>query len=179
MVCLGSAGGSIYWYADGGTVFAMDKTTAEFSSSSLPADVVGPTTSASKFAVTTGRDGEARIVFLDAYAAGGKLNVFARRKAGSRGGDDWVLEKSVRRPSAATFGVPSAQSFSFGRSVPLSAETTTGTVKMVVSIGQVEKPAAFNLDMEKKQVKRTEDANAYPIRLPWPPSFHACTAAQE
>ncbi|GJN34195.1 hypothetical protein PR202_gb22839 [Eleusine coracana subsp. coracana] len=111
---LGSAAGSMYWYTKPRTVFAFDKTTAEFSSSSLPDtdDFVQPTIS-TKFAVTAGRDGQARIVFL----AGDTLKIFARPKP--RSGDDWVLEKSVQQPSAVTLGVPRPQRFTFGRSVPL------------------------------------------------------------
>ncbi|GJM99071.1 hypothetical protein PR202_ga16136 [Eleusine coracana subsp. coracana] len=173
MLFLGSAAGSLYWYTHGRTVFSMDKSTAEFSSSTLPyfEDFVEPTTT-TKFSVTTGRDGEARIVFL----AGDKLNIFARPKGRS---GDWVLEKSIPRPSAVKLGVSSAQRFSLGLSMPPSADTKMGMVKLIASSGQMKILAAFNLNIEKKHLKRTEYEKAYPIRLPWPPSLHACSTGGE
>ncbi|GJM88473.1 hypothetical protein PR202_ga04541 [Eleusine coracana subsp. coracana] len=117
-------------------------------------------------------DGEARVVFL----AGDKLNIFARPKGRS---GDWMLEKSVPQPSAVRLGVPSAQRFSLGLSMPSSADTKMGMVKLIASSGQMKKLAAFNLNIEKKQLKRTEYEKAYPIRLPWPPSLHACSAGGE
>jgi hypothetical protein len=173
MRCIGSAAGSMYWHADGGrAVLAMDQSTAEFSSSSLPdiADFAQPAVS-SKFAVTTGGDGKARILFL---GADDELKVFARRKNGRTTG--WVLERRVRTRQLS--GVPATHELFLDRSVPLSAETM-GTVQILASRGMMtEVTAAFNLDIHRDtmQMTRTErSTKAYPIRLQFPTSLRACT----
>ncbi|TVU09184.1 hypothetical protein EJB05_42630, partial [Eragrostis curvula] len=161
MICMGFAAGSMYWYTNRGKVYSLDASAATFSSSSLPGvEDFSKLMIFSKFAVTTGRDGKARILFL---GAGNNLKIFANRK----GGRDWVLEKTLQL-SAEMLGVSSNQNLFLNRSVPLSAETV-GMVRIVASMGQLTISAAAYLDIDTSQLERTAESKEYfPIKLPWP-----------
>ncbi|GJN34197.1 hypothetical protein PR202_gb22841 [Eleusine coracana subsp. coracana] len=120
----------------------------------------------SRLGVTTGRDGKARILFL---GAGDNLKIFIATNKGSHGGSECVVEKSIQL-SPSMLGVHQNCSI-------VSVETIC-TVQIFVSRGSTDPPAWFSLDIETKELQpmtNTSRSTGFPIKLPWPPTMHACT----
>ncbi|GJM99073.1 hypothetical protein PR202_ga16138 [Eleusine coracana subsp. coracana] len=171
---LGFAAGSTYWYNTNwiSTVYALDHNTAEYSSFLLMLPDVGNNVDepffniCSRLGVTTGRDGKARILFL---GADDNLKIFIATNKGSHGGSECVVEKSIQL-SPSMLGVHQNCSI-------VSVETVC-TVQIFVSRGSTEPPAWFSLDIETKELQpmtNTSRSTGFPIKLPWPPTMHACT----
>ncbi|TVU09181.1 hypothetical protein EJB05_42627, partial [Eragrostis curvula] len=172
---MGHAAGYMYWHCQDGTVAALDLSTAAEDSSSfaLPMpnahwDPYDPS-SIKDITVATGRDGEARIVVA---CAGEIVRVFARLQGACI---EWMLEKSIQI-SPAMFGLESLQNWVFRRGSD-SGLHDRGQVVIVLFIGQNYEHGTwkFTLDIDTLEAERLLNADAYPTKLPWPPTLHACT----
>ncbi|CAL4995311.1 unnamed protein product [Urochloa decumbens] len=186
---LGRAGGSWYFYVAGGTLVALDGSTGEFSSSTLPAAAVGTLLSwdshkwsSNVFVTDNRRDGMPRVVVV----ARGVMKVLARPLD-----DEWVLEKEVVL-SEVTHGLPGYEaSFFNGRGHGPVDVVTRGTGFVVLSVRVNEfgdmnffeffEPSAerwvFSIDIETMEAAPADAGlgpMAYPCELPWPPALQAC-----
>lgn len=92
---IGFAAGSVYWHAGDNTLLAVNRSTAKFVYFWFPhVRDLDDYDNRSKVTVTTGRDGEARIVV--GADRGGSMDVFARQRgSGRRVG---VGEEDTHRP---------------------------------------------------------------------------------
>lgn len=118
---LGFAAGSRYWHTGNAygisTVYALDHNALPDAEDYVYHPSIIPT---DKMAVSTGRDGKTRILFL---GADDNLKIFTAR----HGGSEWALEKSIQL-SAAMLGVPLLQEHCYVDQRMSSSANTTGTV---------------------------------------------------
>ncbi|TVU50180.1 hypothetical protein EJB05_01542, partial [Eragrostis curvula] len=183
MSFMGRTRSALYWHVGESTVAAMDRRTAEFTSSRLP------NTEEDYWKghrVVAGRDCEARIV-VD--GAGGTLKFFAKSQA-SR--SQWDLEKIIHLYNV----LPGCdRSYFSGHRDACIQVTVTDTALIVIELQVGERlvtdtglnvinlqhglSLAYCLDVETMEAKRVSEVAfkdvAFPCELPWPPTFHAST----
>ncbi|KAF8661065.1 hypothetical protein HU200_057164 [Digitaria exilis] len=177
---MGRTRGSLYWHAGGRAVTAMDRSTAKLSCSELP-EKMEPywNKQGMELKVTTGRDGEPRIL---AMAAGGVLRVLALPRGG---GDQWELERTIQL-SAVAAGLPGyLPSYFAGREESEEVWINVTDAAMVtVSVSTFRdfnlESWAFRLDLETLETELVDIDDgvsdvAFPCELPWPPVLHART----
>ncbi|KAL6655817.1 hypothetical protein ACP70R_006643 [Stipagrostis hirtigluma subsp. patula] len=171
---MGTAAGSLYWYAGGGMMIAIEMSTAEHSSHLLPSNENWDHHKIyHHLMVTAGHDEKARIVV---GGDNGILKVFARLRAGGDG--EWALEKSVYLPAAKHI-LQHDDGWSFypaPMTMPLSAYR-----KGTVLIGdRLEDTPVWRLDFERKTVQmESESEFDYRYELPWPPALHSCSGVYQ
>ncbi|TVU50181.1 hypothetical protein EJB05_01543, partial [Eragrostis curvula] len=164
MYFLGKTKKSLYWSVADRVVAVMDRRTAEFSTSKIPADLED--WGRQRLTVAACLDDESRII-VNKDNECGVLKFFAR----SQDGSEWAWEKKIQLWDV----LPGCdRSYFFGHlgRVWLTAVDTTIIVVEFQSW-------AYRLDIETMEAEQvSKDATrdiAFPCELPWPPSFHACT----
>ncbi|RLN35691.1 hypothetical protein C2845_PM03G31820 [Panicum miliaceum] len=178
MNVIGVAMGSVHWYAGRRKVVTLDQRSAEFSCFTLPAGIEDwdSLVNQHRLAVTAGRDGRVRVV---AGVAGGDMKVFARVPGG--GSCEWVLEKRVTLSFMAIHSRLPWRGPWYFAPVPISNHRTRAVLIVTTRMSLSQEPTTplmFRLDIETMAVERMPDPNkgtAYPLELPWPPVFRACT----
>ncbi|CAN6356494.1 unnamed protein product [Urochloa humidicola] len=166
---MGHSKGKIYFWVQGSMAVVVDRATADLASFMLRIRDGGVEGfyDHHRATVTTGRDGEARIAVSRHYS--GDMKVFAARQV-LAGGSEWVLEKTIRLPAAAT---PDRQwpnsCWRFRDPTPAASCQRKGKV-FIESGGWL---LALDLDSEIIKIERALKLG-YPLELPWPPALRAC-----
>ncbi|KAF8754406.1 hypothetical protein HU200_011488 [Digitaria exilis] len=146
-------------------LLSLNKRTAEFSCCILQETKTKEWGSKVRLGVTTGRDGEDRIVVLS--VAGGNMTVFVRLHGG---GCEWTAEKTIELLSLVPW--PGTY-FILAPFVDLNATRRAGAALIVV----MKCDQSFSVDIETNEVERARQPvkRAHPCELPWPPTLRACT----
>ncbi|KAF8661062.1 hypothetical protein HU200_057160 [Digitaria exilis] len=183
---MGRTRASVYWHGGGRAVTALDRSTAELSSSELPESAEEWDEQGTEVKVAVGRDGEPRIL---AIAPGcSVVRVFAAAMA--RGGGEWELEKRIEL-SAVASGLPGylPSYFDDGEAVAwidvtadAAAMVTVSVCSVTTSWGCMDSSWSFRLELESLEAELVDmDSGvleldvAFPCELPWPPVLHART----
>ncbi|CAN6343288.1 unnamed protein product [Urochloa humidicola] len=171
---MGHSKGKIYWWVQGSMAVVVDRATADLASFMLRIRDSGVEGlyDHRRATVTTGRDGEARIAVSRHYS--GDVKVFAARQVLAAGGSEWVLEKTIRLPAAAT--LPDGQwpisCWRFRDPAPAASCKRKGTV-FIESGGWL---LALDLDSEIIKIERALKLG-YPLELPIFHGLQRCVRA--
>ncbi|CAN6162320.1 unnamed protein product [Urochloa humidicola] len=173
----GRANGSLHWVIeeeDGSVaMLVLDEAAMVFSRVPFPADAAddGPNPSYDRWRFRVIGGGATRVVRM----VRNELTVLARHRSGDDG-DEWVWEvEKVVRLREATLGLPGREDRFFMRNAMIMAAH-----EGYVLVTPQEKTWLFSVELETMRVERENERNkyagqAYPSRLPWPPSLMACT----
>ncbi|CAL4906052.1 unnamed protein product [Urochloa decumbens] len=168
---MGHSEGKIYRWVQGSMAVVVDSATADLASFVLRIRDGGVENiyDHHRATVTTGRDGEARIAICRRHY-GGDMKVFAARQGVLAGGSEWVLEKTIRLPAAATpYHQWQNSNWRFRDPSPAASCQRKGTVFIEVG-GWL-----LALDLDSETIKIETDLKlGYPLELPWPPALRAC-----
>lgn len=169
---MGRTRGFVYWHGGGKAITALDRSTAELSSSELPESAEHWDDENRELTVAAGRDGEPRAL---AMAAGsGVLRVFVL----PRGGSEWELQKMIEL-SAVAIGLPGyLPSYFSGGELQEAWINVTDAALVTVSVSSFT-TWVFRLDLETMEAELVDRDGfwdvAFPCELPWPPVLHART----